>query len=279
MSRLEEIQERIGNIRQIDGIVSTLRAIAAAHQVEARAHLDAIRTHEAAVAGALSVALAALSDRPRGTADPGPGLAIIVGATQGFCGAYADRLAEAAKTEAARGARLMVVGARTVGALAGSTPPVWSGDMVAHARELPGFAGRLADALFVETLSNPGLAVRIVFADPAERSLPLVHRSLFPFDFARFPPLKTAPALSTLTPAALVAALVEEYVFTEICEALMLGFAAENAARVAAMARAQSNVRDQEAELQGAFRRARQDQMTTEIIEVTSAGAESPLRG
>ena len=79
--------------------------------------------------------------------------------------------------------------------------------------------------------------------------------------------------------AATVAALVDEYVFTEICEALMLGFAAENAARVAAMARAQSNVRDQEAELQGAFRRARQDQMTTEIIEVTSAGAESPLRG
>lgn len=279
MSRPEKIQERIGNIRQIDGIVSTLRAIAAAHQVEARAHLDAIRAHEAAVAEALSVALAALSDRPQGIADPGPGLAIIVGATQGFCGAYVDRLAEAAKAEAVRGARLMVVGARTAGALAGGPPPVWTGDMVAHARELPGFAGRLADALLVETLRNPGLAVRIIFADPAERALPLVHRSLFPFDFARFPPSNTAPVLSTLTPAALVAALVEEYVFTEICEALMLGFAAENAARVAAMARAQSNVRDQEAELQGAFRRARQDQMTTEIIEVTSAGAEIPLRG
>lgn len=278
MRRLEEIQQRIGNIRQIDGIVSTLRAIAAAQQVEARAHLDAIRAHEAAVAEALSVALAALSDTPQDIADPGPGLAIVVGATQGFCGAYADRLAEAAKAELARGARLMVVGARTAGALAAGPPPVWTGDMVAHAREIPAFAGRLADALFAETLRNPGLAVRIVFADPAERALPLVHRSLFPFDFARFPPAKTASALTTLTPAALVAALVEEYVFAEICEALMLGFGAENAARVEAMARARSNVRDQEAELQSAFRRARQDQMTTEIIEVTSADAEIPVR-
>lgn len=279
MSRLEEIQQRIVNIRQIDGIVSTLRALAAAHRVEARAHLDAIRAHEAAVAEALSVALAAASDTRPGVADQGPGVAIIVGATQGFCGGYADRLAEAAKAEAARGARLMVVGARTAGALAAGPPPVWTGDMVAHAREIPAFAGRLADALFAETLRNPGVAVRIVFADPAEPTLPLVHASLFPFDFARFPPSKAAPVLSTLAPAALVAALVEAYVFAEICEALMLGFAAENAARVAAMARARSNVRDREMELQGAFRCARQDQMTTEIIEVTAANAEREVRG
>ena len=80
--------------------------------------------------------------------------------------------------------------------------------------------------------------------------------------------------LTTLDPAPLVAALVEEYVFTELCDALMLGFAAENAARAAAMARARSNVREREAELEDAFRRARQEQMTTEIIEVTSSGSE-----
>lgn len=274
MSRPEEIQERIGNIRQIDSIVSALRAIAATHQVEARAHLEAIRAHEAAVAEALSVALAALAEVPRDASDPDPGLAIIVGATQGFCGAYADRLTEAAKAEAARGARLMVVGARTSAALADGPPPVWTGDMVAHAREIPAFASRLADALFAEVVHIPGLAVRIVFADPAERTLPLVRRRLFPFDFARFPLWRNAPVLTTLDAASLVAALVEEYVFAELCEALMLGFAAENAARVAAMARARSNVREQEAELESAFRRARQEQMTTEIIEVTSVDAD-----
>ncbi|MFP1632404.1 F0F1 ATP synthase subunit gamma [Zhengella sp. ZM62] len=279
MSRPEEIQERIGNIRQIDSIVSTLRAIAAAHQVEARAHLDAIRAHEAAVAEALSVALAALSEVPQDIPDPGPGLAIVVGGTQGFCGAYADRLAEAARAEADRGARLMVVGARTAGALGSGPPPVWTGDMVAHAREIPAFAGRLADALLAEVLRSPGLAVRIVFADPAERALPLVHRRLFPFDFTRFSPWRGGGVLTTLAPATLVAALVEEYVFTEICEALMLGFAAENAARVAAMARARSNVRDRQAELESAFRRARQDQMTTEVIEVTSADTGIGHRG
>ena len=274
MSRPEEIQERIGNIRQIDGIVSTLRAIAAAHQVEARAHLEAIRAHEVAVAEALSVALAALTGASPDAIDPGPGLAIVVGATQGFCGAYADRTTEAAQAEAARGRRLMVVGARTAATLGAGRLPVWTGDMAAHAREIPTLAGRLADALFLEVLRSPGLAVRIVFADPAERTLPFVYRRLFPFDFERFPPWRGPPVLTTLDPAPLVAALVEEYVFTELCDALMLGFAAENAARAAAMARARSNVREREAELEDAFRRARQEQMTTEIIEVTSSGSE-----
>lgn len=49
----------------------------------------------------------------------------------------------------------------------------------------------------------------------------------------------------------------------------MMGFAAENAARAAAMSRAQSNVRQIAAELQGSFQRARQEQMTTEIIELS----------
>jgi F-type H+-transporting ATPase subunit gamma len=273
MSRAADIRERIGDIRQIDSIVSTLQAIAAAHQVEARGHLDAIRAHEATVAQALSVALAVLSEAPRHAADQGPGLTIVVGATQGFCGAYADRLAAAAQAEAARGARLMVVGGRTAAALAAGPPPVWTGDMAAHAREIPAFAGRLADALFAEVVRSPGLAVRILFADPADPGLPLVDRRLFPFDFARFPPWQGPPVLTTLGPAPLVAALVEEYVFAELCEALMLGFAAENAARSAAMSRARANVQDRESELEAAFRRARQEQLTTEIIEVTSGNA------
>ncbi len=51
----------------------------------------------------------------------------------------------------------------------------------------------------------------------------------------------------------------------------MPGFAAENAAGAAAMNRAQTNVKRIATELQAAFQRARQEQMTTEIIELTTA--------
>ena len=53
----------------------------------------------------------------------------------------------------------------------------------------------------------------------------------------------------------------------------MLGFAAENAARAEAMARAQSNVRRIATDLRADYQRARQEQMTTEIIELTTAAA------
>ena len=70
---------------------------------------------------------------------------------------------------------------------------------------------------------------------------------------------------------ALVQDLVEEYIFTELCEAPMVGFAAEDAARAAAMSRAQTNVKRIATDLPGQFQRSRQEQMTTEVIELSTA--------
>jgi F-type H+-transporting ATPase subunit gamma len=50
----------------------------------------------------------------------------------------------------------------------------------------------------------------------------------------------------------------------------MLGFASESAARAAAMARAQTNVRRISSDLTRLFNQSRQEQMTTEIIELST---------
>ena len=55
----------------------------------------------------------------------------------------------------------------------------------------------------------------------------------------------------------------------------MLGFAAEDAARVAAMSRAQTNVKKIRAELTATYQRARQEQTTTEIVELSSANLQN----
>jgi F-type H+-transporting ATPase subunit gamma len=98
---------------------------------------------------------------------------------------------------------------------------------------------------------------------------------LLPFDFGRFKaPLRTLPPLTTLPLDQLLAQVAEEYVFSELCEAVMLSFAAENEARMRAMIAARSNVAHKLDELVGSFRRLRQDEITDEIIEL-SAGATS----
>lgn len=277
MNRPEDIQRRIVNIRQIESIISTLRALASAHLIEARLHLDAIRAHERVAAGALAIALAEDAERRRQEASGAGGqLTILIGATQGFCGAYADRLAHAGREAAQRGAGLIVVGARSIFALQGEgVAPLWSDDMASHPADIPALANRMADALFAELTRDPGIGVDILHADPADQDRRLVQRRLWPFDFSRFPAEQGRDRpLLTLEPEPLIGTLVQEYVFSELCEGLMLGFAAENAARSEAMARAQSNVRRIAAELKGEFQRARQDQMTTEIIEL-SAGQDA----
>lgn len=273
MNRPEEIRDRIANIREIESIVSTLRALAVAHQHEARAHLAPIRAYETDVAQALSTALTTA----QATAPPpksAPGLVIVVGAAQGFSGAFGDRIVEAALAEATRGADLIVVGGRTLGALGEQrVTPVWFTETATHALEVPSLGNRLSDVLFERLAKTAGEPVAILFADPETADQRLIRRALFPFDFTRFPALRRDLPLTTVPAGALVQDLVEEYVFTELCEALMLGFAAENAARAAAMSRAQTNVKRIAADLQAEFQRSRQEQMTTEIIELSTAAS------
>lgn len=270
MTRPDEVRDRLANIGEIGSVISTLQALAAAHQREAQGHLAAIRAQEAAVGSALSSALALAGAAP-GAPDPGLGLAIVIGAAQGFSGPYGERLAEAGLRLAAAGSALMAVGGRTVGVLRDrGAAPGWSAEMAAHVPEIPALAGRLADALFDRLLAEPALHVRLLHGDPHSPGQ-VLERQLFPFDFARFPANRGPEPMTTLPAAELLAALMEEYVFTELCEGLMLGFAAENAARAEAMARAQTSVKRISTDLRREWQQARQEQMTTEILELVSA--------
>jgi F-type H+-transporting ATPase subunit gamma len=117
MSGPEEIEERLANVREIGEIVAAMHAMAIGHQQEARGHLDAIRGHAAGIATALSSTLALHRGGFAPEAVDGVSVAIIVGAAQGFSGAYAQRMAEAAKAVAAADTALFVVGGSQATAL------------------------------------------------------------------------------------------------------------------------------------------------------------------
>lgn len=271
MNRPEQIKARLDNISQIEGIIGALHAIAAGHQQEARHHLDAVRAHEATVAGALARALAtgpAPAERRGGRA-----LLIVAGAAQGFSGDYSDQISNAALAGLTKDLDLMVVGHRSLQTLSENTPPdtvVWSADMVPHMAEIPTLASRTVDAAFALVAQGSHGRIAILFADVEPQGQKLIRRTLVPFDFGRFAPDPGNQPQTTLARPELLAALAEEYVFAEVCEALMLGFASESAARAAAMARAQTNVRRISSDLTRLFNQSRQEQMTTEIIELST---------
>ncbi len=277
MPHLDEIKDRIANVGQIEGVIVAMRAMAAAHAQDARKHLRAIREHEATVARSMAEAL---SMAPVGEPAPPPRgpvthLQVVVGAAQGFSGLYNERIVSGALEldEENETRRFMLVGQRCISEFAeqGRTPD-WSSNMVAHAEEVPTLASRIVDALFSRLDSGEVQRVSVVYVDPDVGGQSLIVRALMPFDFGRIeltPSL--VPPLTMIEPQLLIARLVEEYVFTEICEALMLGFAAENDARMNAMTRARSNVKQIAQDLQRKFHQARQEETTTEIIELSGA--------
>ena len=78
MHRPEDVKDRISNIQQIEDIIVAMRGLAAAHSMDARKHLIAIKTYEATVAEAIAHALACapgltpVADEKTGTAGSDP---------------------------------------------------------------------------------------------------------------------------------------------------------------------------------------------------------------
>lgn len=101
-----------------------------------------------------------------------------------------------------------------------------------------------------------------------DRRVVEIRGAVLDLAFAGGPP--RSPPIIALPLRILLAELAEEYVFAELCEALTLSLAAENEARMRAMTAAKSNVARMLDELVARTRRLRQEEITSEIIELGS---------
>ncbi|MFT4065937.1 F0F1 ATP synthase subunit gamma [Paraburkholderia sp.] len=278
-NKLSDVEARIASVHELESVVSAMRGIAAARSQEARSRLDGIRACAdmigAAIGDALMLDEHGMQPAP---ADAGPGVhvVIVICAEQGFVGTFNEHLIEAAAHLPIWGARTcFVIGGR--GAVVAGTHGLavdWSAPMVAHAEEVAALASRITEALYERLESGRATRVTLLHAVPQlSTAIDIVQKSLLPFDFTRFAVAARRQApLVTLAPRRLLAQLAEEYVYAQLCEALMLSFAAENEARMRAMIAARTNVHDTLDQLTGDFRRLRQEEITAEIVEL-SAGS------
>ena len=281
--RLAEVEARIESVHQLSSVIGAVRAIAAARSHEAKARLPGIQTYARTIGEAIAQALALVPQAPVNAAKGGNRKSIVlaIGAEQGFVGNFNGRLLDAL-TPLTRSSRtpsceLLLVGSHAASAASERVLTVnWSTPMATHAQEIAGLANRIADALFDRIANGEVSEVLLVHAatDAQQPESPVQVRPLLPFDFSRFAPLARAqPPIIQLPPERLLAQLADEYVFAEICEALVLSFAAENEARMQAMVAARENVARRSDELAARARLMRQEQITEEVIELASGGA------
>ncbi|MBN3848814.1 hypothetical protein G3N58_18565 [Paraburkholderia sp. Ac-20342] len=278
-NRLSDVEARIASVHELESVVSAMRGIAAARSQEARSRLDGIRACADLIGAAIGDALM-LDDHDtqpsRADADGGTHVVIVVCAEQGFVGMFNEHMIEAAANLPGTDARgYFVIGGRgAVVADAHGLKIDWSAPMVAHADEVATLASRITEALYERLETGRATRVTVLHAVPQlSATIEILQKSLLPFDFTRFAvPARHLAPLVTLAPQRLLAELAEEYVYAQLCEALMLSFAAENEARMRAMVAARTNVLDTLDQLTGDFRRLRQEEITAEIVEL-SAGS------
>ena len=258
-----------------------MRGIAASRAQKGRSLLAGIDAYSDVISHAIGQALSLLPLDMATTTAPLQraklGL-ILFCAEQGFAGAFSERVLDAAAGDV-DGAMCLVVGTRgAVVANERGIKPAWSAPMATHVDAIPSFANRLADALYGYVASGAIASVDILFSRSVSGSSIRIDRhSLLPIDFGRFarPVEKQAP-LTTLAPQLLLERLAAEYVYAQLCEAAMHAFEAENEARMMAMASAKTNIETKLAGLSQRERQLRQEEITTEIVEL-AAGAEVSL--
>ena len=292
-NKLSEVQARMNGVHGLESVVGAMRGIAAARSREARSRLDGIRACARIVSAAIGDALLLIDDHvspeiANAPAKQDAATVIVLCAEQGFVGTFNEHVIDAALASSLEAGRAssteyLLLGDRGIVAATERGLNVgWSAPMVTHADEVPALADRLTGVLFQRLVAGRTTRVSVVHATPnPTASVQTVEQTLLPFDYGRFSAASSAassatarrnPPLTTLSPQQLLSQLAEEYIFAQLCEAIMLSFAAENEARMRAMIAARTNVHDKLEALTGDYRRLRQEEITSEIVEL-SAGS------
>jgi F-type H+-transporting ATPase subunit gamma len=269
--RLSDVTARLAGIRQLGAVVNAMTGIAAARARQAREQIAAADRYAAALRLSLAQAMTLVEPGPEPVAAAGvrAGTALLVFcAEQGFAGAFSERVLQTLAQDPAS-ARMLLIGARggPVAAALGIRP-IWQAAMPSHAPGIPKLATRVTQALFGFIAQGLVDRLEVVLTDWERGAAVIRRRRIFPVDLPS-QALASPPPLTNLDGMALIEALSGDYLHAQVCQMALHAFAAENEARMAAMAAARSQI-EREAEVYQALeRRVRQEAITAEIIELS----------
>lgn len=285
-NQLREVQSRLGTVNELASVVTAMRGIAAARTREALARIPGIRACAdqigAAIADALTLALPGAGELAASRGPAGAAIRIVIGTEQGFVGTFNHRVMQAAQIAAADDVEYFVIGDRAqriAGELGYSLS--WSAEMVVHANAVPDLARRVINALYRRLQGADVSRVTLVHgALEPQSGAAVMTTSLLPFDFQRFKPAhRPYPPIVNFPARQLLEKLAEEYVYTQVHEAIVLSFAAENEARMRAMIAARRNIGETSERLTSVYHRLRQEQITAEIVELSTVAGASSIFG
>jgi F-type H+-transporting ATPase subunit gamma len=285
METLETLGKRIDTTRDLQSIVTTMKALSAVsiHQYEkaAEALQDYSRTIELGLMAALRGGRPPTAERATAR---GHSLVVVFGSDHGLCGRFNHELVRFVREDlrergmAGDAAEHLVAGARAVGLLE------TAGASIRAVYPLPGTVAGLTQTAYAILRSiderraeAPVSRVRLYHNRRTPESTAEPHgQQLWPLDpdwldrlaRQRWP----SPALPrvSLDAADLLAALVREQLFIGLFRAGAESAASEHATRLSAMQAAERNIEEHLGEMNADYRRKRQESITEELLDVVS---------
>jgi len=284
MERLARLQTRIASIVELSEIIGAMRSLAAVRIQQGNAALEGIRRYTEIVGGAIAQAatLIGLDGAPvpgRG-ALPGGRSVVFFCSEHGLVGGFNERLLDDAANALGPGAHLCPVGAR--GALVAQErglPVAWAVPMATHVPGVLETARRVAAEIYKRIDADGPGGVDIVYARYLSGGRSEIEKqAVLPLDLAPFAAqAKGPPPLSNLAPEILMQKLAGEFVLAELGRAAMESLVSENGARLQAMESAHEHIEDKLEALRGQERQLRQEETTTELLDVVT-GSEAVRR-
>lgn len=280
METADRLQRRIEGLRDLQSIVRTMKALAA---VSIRQYEEAVRSLDDYYR-TVRLGLSAVLQRSEMAAPRGEGrqAAVVFGSDQGLCGRFNENIVQRVAVDVPlRGdgieSPILAVGARCAAELERN------GYMVEEDFMVPGSASRITatvQRILLKmdewTTSQRVTEVRLFYncrVDSANyqpaafRLLPLEPQAL-----GRESPktaFKTVP-MFTMEPQRLLTLLLRQYLFVSVFRACAESLASEHGSRLAAMQNAESNLEETLEEVSTRFRRVRQENITSELLDVVA---------
>ncbi|WP_420992902.1 F0F1 ATP synthase subunit gamma [Cupriavidus sp. 30B13] len=289
------LRHQIDSATELQGVVRTMRALAASSISQYEQSVLALADYRRAVTLSLGACLRPLGpaaamprDERAAAASPDTVGAIVFGSDQGLVGQFNETIADYAldALRALPGKRAVwAVGERVRARLEDA------GIAVTGAYAVPGSVEAIAalvDRLQLDTETHPSQAgqahIHVFYNQPqpgaqfrpvAQRLLPLDAQWLAALLAQRWPTRNPPQVIGSGT--ATLRALIREHLFISLFSACAESLASENASRLAAMERADKNIDELLTSLRGRFHSERQSAIDEELFDVT-AGYEALSR-
>lgn len=283
MTRVAEIEAHIASMVELREIVGAMRSLATMRVQRTQQMLPGIRGYAEAMARGIGAALLLMPEpTARRATERGRRSLVLFTSEHGFVSGFNERLLDAATAALDRRDRLFILGTRgLVAAEERGLATAWTYPMATRPEAVAETSRRLTAQLYRGIAAGDITRVEVMFARQGQsREMAIERRRIFPVDLAGFAPARLRlPPLHNIPAERLLEKLIADYVFSLLTEAAVESLASENAARFSAMQSAHDNITDRLEGLRREASQARQDQITTELLDlVTGAEAQTSWR-